>query len=118
MRRSHVGYYLIAEGATRLHRKASYRPGLWTRIQMTLRRHPDEFYLPAIELLTLWIMAALLRPLLSSSTSLPLILFTMVVAVLPASQSATELVNYLITTLLPAKIMPKLDFSEAFRMSA
>ncbi len=112
MRRSHVGYYLIAEGAARLHRKASYRPGLWTRIQMTLRRHPDEFYLPAIELLTLGIMAALLRPLLSSSTSLPLILFTMVVAVLPASQSATELVNYLITTLLPAKIMPKLDFSE------
>ena len=57
-------------------------------------------------------MAALLRPLLSSSTSLPLVLFTMVVAVLPTSQSATELVNYLITTLLPAKIMPKLDFSE------
>jgi cyclic beta-1,2-glucan glucanotransferase len=112
MRRSHVGYYLIAEGAPRLHRKAGYRPGLWTRIQTTLRRHPDEFYLPAIELLTLGIMAALLRPLLSSSTSLPLILFTMVVAVLPASQSATELVNYLITTLLPARIMPKLDFSE------
>ena len=111
-RRAHVGYYLVAEGAPRLHRKAGYRPDVWTRVQTILRRHPDEFYLPAIELLTLGIMAALLRPLLSSSTSLPLVLFAMVVAVLPASQSATELINYLVTTLLPAKIMPKMDFSE------
>ncbi|HLH07797.1 MAG TPA: glucoamylase family protein [Terriglobales bacterium] len=112
MRRSHVGYYLVAEGATLLHRKAGYRPGLGTQIQMILRRHPDEFYLPAIELLTLGIMAAILRPLLSSSSSLALVLFAMVIAVLPCSQSATELINYLVTTLLKPKILPKLDLSD------
>ena len=112
MRRAHVGYYLVAEGLTLLHRKAGYRPPLATRIQATLRRHPDEFYLPAIELLTLGIMAVILRPLLSSSSSLALVLFAMVVAVLPSSQSATELVNYLVTTLLPPRVLPKLDYSE------
>ena len=32
---------------------------------------------------------------------------------LPSSQSAVQLINYLITALLPAEILPKLDFSEA-----
>ena len=35
-----------------------------------------------------------------------------VVLLLPCSQSAVQLMNYLITSLLPAQILPKLDFSD------
>jgi hypothetical protein len=35
----------------------------------------------------------------------------MLVLLLPSSQSAVQLMNYLVTAILPAEILPKLDFS-------
>src|ERR1700719_1643204 len=37
----------------------------------------------------------------------------MLILFLPSSQSAVQLMNYLVTSLLPAEILPKLDFTEA-----
>src|ERR1700719_1500692 len=37
----------------------------------------------------------------------------MLILFLPSSQSAVQLMNYLLTSLLPAEILPKLDFTEA-----
>jgi len=50
---------------------------------------------------------------LTESHSSPhLILLSMLILLLPSSQSAVQLINYLTTTLLPPQILPKLDFSE------
>ena len=112
-RESHVGYYLVDKGAPELYQKIRFRPTLGRRIQIFLRRHPDEFYIPGIVVLTLAIVSAATLLLTNSSTSLPLILFSMLVLLLPSSQSAVQLMNYLVTAILPAEILPKLDFSEA-----
>ena len=111
-RLGHVGYYLLAEGAPALHRKVGFSPPLGQWITSFLQRHPNEFYLPGTEVLTLAIMSAIVLLLTNTYTSPALILFSMVMLLLPCSQSAIQLVNYLITSLLEPKILPKLDFSE------
>jgi hypothetical protein len=111
-RRGHVGYYLLAEGASALYAAVGYEPPLGRRIASFLRRHPDEYYLPATEVLTLAIMSAIVLLLTNTYTSPVLILFSMLVLLLPSSQSAIQLVNYLTTSLLEPRILPKLDFSE------
>ena len=108
----HVGYYLLAEGAPALHQKVGFSPPFGQWITSSLQRHPNEYYLPGTEVLTLAIMSAIVLLLTNTYTSPGLILFSMVMLLLPCSQSAIQLVNYLITSLLEPKILPKLDFSE------
>ena len=110
-RRSHIGFYIVAEGAAALRRRINYRAPFAQRLRLFLRQHPDEFYLPSIELLTLIVVLAILLPRIGPSISLSLMLLSVLVLLLPASQAAVQIVNYLITALLPANIIPKLDFS-------
>jgi hypothetical protein len=110
-RRSHVGFYLLDEGAELLQEKLHFRPPFPLRAQMFLRKHPDEFYLPGIEILTLGILSAIILMLTSAFAAPALIFFAMLVLLLPSSQSAIQIVNYLMTSLLRPQILPKLDFS-------
>ncbi len=112
-RKSHVGYYLMAEGARALRACAGVRLPFSESVQEFLRRHPDEFYLGGIELLTLLIVLAIMTPVFNSFNSFLGRIFAILVLLLPASQSAVEVMNYLTTALLPPRILPKLDFSEA-----
>jgi cyclic beta-1,2-glucan synthetase len=111
-RQSHVGYYLMAEGLPELQNRIRFRPSLIQRVRAFLKGHPDEFYLPGIEVLTFGIMSAIVLILTSTYTPPLLILLSMIVLLLPSSQSAVQLMNYLTTTLLRPEILPKLDFSK------
>lgn len=112
LRQSHIGYYLVAEGVLLLHQRAGYKAPFTQRMRRFMRAYPDEIYLSSIEVLMFALVVAILLPLVGSGSSLSLILFALLVLLLPCSQSAVRLANYLITTLLPAEILPKLDFSE------
>jgi len=109
---SHVGYYLVAEGAEELRGRAGVRLSLGRRIQEFLRRHPDEFYLGGIEILTLLIVIAILTPVYGAFNTFWGRIFGILVLLLPASQSAVEVMNYVTTSLLHPRLLPKLDFSE------
>ena len=112
LRQSHVGYYLVAAGRDLLHRKVQFRPPISEWLKLFLRRHPDEFYIPGITILCCAIMSAIVL-LITDPYSLPGLIFLALIALLlPSSQSAVELVNYLTTSLLRAEILPKLDFSD------
>ncbi len=112
-RQTHIGFYLIGPGAEELHARVGFRPALGWRIRHFLRTHPDEFYLPGIEVLTFGIMSAIVLLLTSTNTSPGLILFSMLLLLLPSSQSAVQVMNYLTTALLRPEILPKLDFSKS-----
>jgi cyclic beta-1,2-glucan synthetase len=112
LRQSHIGYYLIGPGQEQLHAKVGFRPSLGWRIRHFLRTHPDEFYLPGIEILTFGIMSAVVLLLTSTNTPPIMILFAMLLLLLPSSQSAVQVMNYLTTALLRPEILPKLDFSK------
>ncbi len=109
---SHVGWYLVAEGAPLLKRRLGFRAPLTQLLPGFLRRHPNEFYLSGIGLLTFVITLSAVLLLAVPSGSLGLVLLSMLAVLLPSSQSAIQIVNYLVTSLLPAEILPKLDFSE------
>jgi hypothetical protein len=111
-RESHIGYYLVGNGAAQLGERVAFRAPLAHRVRAFLRSHPDEFYLPGIEVLTFAIMSAIVLLLTSRFTAPGLILFSMLVLLLPCSQSAVQLMNYLTTALLRPEILPKLDFSK------
>jgi cyclic beta-1,2-glucan synthetase len=112
LRRSHVGTYLLEEGARQLEQRVDFRAPFAQRMRVFLRSHPDEFYLPGIAVLTLTIVLGVVLILTDPSTPLGLVLLSTLVVLLPSSQSAVQIMNYLATLLLPAQILPKLDFSE------
>jgi len=112
LRESHVGYYLVGNGATLLHQKVGFKPNFSQLLRAWLLRHPDEFFLPGIVVLTFAIITVVLLALTSNTNSPVLVLFSMLILLLPSSQAAIQMMNYLVSTLLPAEILPKLDFSE------
>ena len=106
-RQSHVGYYLVGGGRKALEREIGYWPTLAERLQGFVMRWPDFSYILAIEVVTfLLIAAAVLRVGLQISG------FAMVaLLLLPAAECAVALINQIATTLVPPKILPKLDFA-------
>jgi cyclic beta-1,2-glucan synthetase len=112
LRRSHIGYYLVAEGVDLLQQRVAFRAPLLERMQSYLRKHPDEFYLPAIVALTFVIMSTIVLKLIGAYSSPGLILLSILALLLPCSQSAVQLVNHLATSLLTPEILPKFDLSE------
>ena len=112
LRRSHVGWYLLAEGTTMLEQTVGFHPPISHRLRSFLRAHPDELYLSVIAVLTFAIMSGVVVLLTDPRSSLGLILLATLAVLLPSSQSAVQIVNYVITLLLPAEILPKIDLSE------
>jgi cyclic beta-1,2-glucan synthetase len=112
LRDSHVGNYLLAEGSETLKEKAGFHPPFAQRVRDWLHRHPDDFYLPGIAVLTFAIVSCVVVVLTKPSTPLGLILLSLLAVLLPSSQSAVQIMNYLATVLISPQILPKLDFSE------
>lgn len=112
LRESHIGYYLVGEGADQLARKVGFHPGMKDRFRALLQSHPDDFFLGGIAALTVVILAVTVWLVTPPWTPLLLVLLSMLVLLIPGSQAAVQLMNYLFTNLLPAKPLLKLDFSE------
>src|SRR5581483_8778819 len=99
-------------GAEELRGRANVRLPWKERVQNFLRRHPDEFYLGGIEVLTLLIVIAILTPVYGLFSSFWSRIFAILLLLLPASQSAVEVMNYLTTSVLGPRLLPKLDYCE------
>ena len=113
LRESHVGYYIVGKGARLLGQRTGFRAPLWQKIQSLLRGYPDEFFLLGIAILTFAIASAATLLLTDPSSSLLLIALSLLVFFLPSSQSAVQLMNYLVTSVLAPQVLPKLDFRKS-----
>src|SRR3984885_4728488 len=111
-RESHIGYYLVAEGREHLAQRIGARLNLLNQIRAWMRRDPDEFFLPGIAILTLSIITATLLYVTTRDSSPLLILFAMLLYLFPGSQCAIQIIDTIITEVLPAEILPKLDYSK------
>ena len=112
LRQSHIGYYLIGEGRALLYQKVGFKPDFVQSLRAQLHRHPDEFFLPGIAIVSLAIITGILLLLTPPSAPPALLLLFMLILLVPCSQSAVQLVHYLVAALLPAEILPKLDCSD------
>ncbi len=118
-RLTHVGYYLIDESGSRdLLHEIGYRPSLPQSVQQFFRRFPDEIYVLGIESLSLITVVALMMSLVRSTNGGWGLIFAALFLLLPATQAAVEVINYLVTTVLRPHILPKIDFSKGVDASS
>jgi cyclic beta-1,2-glucan glucanotransferase len=107
----HVGYYLIDAGRPTLERATSARVSLAERFRRWLRAHAAGTYFGSLFLLTIAMVAAPLLFVSESVHGLTLGLLG-VLLLLPASEVAVLAVNYLVTSLLPPQVLPKMSFAK------
>ncbi|HUA16083.1 MAG TPA: glucoamylase family protein [Verrucomicrobiae bacterium] len=112
LRESHIGYYLVGEGEALLAQRVGFHPSLGERSRNFLRRHPDEFLLFGVALLTFSIIIVVVSLVTPPTTSPGFALLSMLILLLPSSQAAVQLMSYLTTNILPVASLPKLDFSK------
>jgi cyclic beta-1,2-glucan synthetase len=106
-RRSHVGFYLIGRGQRLMKQQIQYRPRGLRGFGETFREAPEVFYFLTLEFL---IFVMMLFVVIGVSGTVPVIAAALLL-LLPASESAVEVVNQLVTFLVPARALPRMDFS-------
>jgi cyclic beta-1,2-glucan synthetase len=116
-RTTHVGYYLFAEGFTLLSQRIGYHAPLIDQFRRFILRWNDEFYILGTFTLTLLLIVAIIAPLVPHHAFLP-VMAALLLALLPATQGALDLVNGGVATLLKPEALPKLDFSKTVPASA
>ena len=111
-RACHVGYYLLAEGRPMLERELGYQGRGQEARERALVEHPTFAYLSAIGLVTAMILILVALYLGNVQSTLLTTLLALLLTLMPALTVAVNLVNWIVTHLLPPRTLPKLDFSE------
>jgi cyclic beta-1,2-glucan synthetase len=109
-RSAHVGFYFVDAGRRRLEARLGHRPSRYMRLHRWLSSRADLVYLSSIALLTLLVALALVvyAGLAGGSRAQQIGIFLLVV--LPATVVAVDLVNTLVSHLLPPRLLPKMDY--------
>jgi cyclic beta-1,2-glucan synthetase len=115
-RRSHIGTWLIGEGRAELAQMLACRETRRYRLLAWIYRHHTSFYLSAIVTLSLLLVVPIATVALLSggpvAGSLALNAGLVLLLLIPVSQLAIEMVNYLLGRLLPPRTLAKMDFRE------
>jgi cyclic beta-1,2-glucan synthetase len=117
-RRSHVGFWLVGEGRAELARLLACREGLRYRSLEWVYRHHAVVYAFGIGgffalFVSLIVVFALIPGFGQAGPSPAIRLGLVLLLLIPVSQLAIEVVNYLVTRLLPPRPLPKMDFEDA-----
>lgn len=110
--KSHVGYYLIDEGRPQLEKAIEFRPSFLQRLRRGMIFHPAQAYLGSIILLTLIIECASFYFSVNGGNSWQLSLGFILIALIPVSELAIQLINLLFTQLLTPFVLPKMNFEQ------
>ena len=107
-RRGHVGYYLVDRGRQLLQKRIEYSARGFKQVTETFHDAPELLYFISLEVLIVAIMAFVVSGI---RAGVPLVAATLLL-LFPASEAALEIINQLVTFLIPAQALPKLDFSK------
>lgn len=110
-RKSHIGYYLFADGVRELKLRIGFRPAPLERLRDLVRAYSEEFYILGTFILALLLITAMILPLVPHHEFWP-VMAALLLALLPATQGAVDLVNGIVTVLMKTEALPKLDFSK------
>ncbi len=109
-REGHVGYYLIDRGLAELEEATDYVPPLGERAGRWVHRHPNTIFFGGVALLTVAALLALFS--LGGEAARAEWVLVTVVALLPASDIAINVLSQLLTAILTPGRLPKLDLQE------
>ena len=113
-RKKHVGYYLIGKGRRQFESLIEYKAGFIKGIRRFIKKYPTSVYFCSITIIVTVITVALsmytYNNNLDYSMYIPVI--AMLAVLLPASDLAVGIVNWVITHILKPSILPKLELKE------
>jgi cyclic beta-1,2-glucan synthetase len=107
-----VAYHLLDEGLTELERRVRRRIPWRERRLRFIYRHPTLLYLGSLAALTLAITAAFLFAAHASGVGATMLVVLGALALIPASELATFLVQIWCTSTLPPRVLPKMSFED------
>lgn len=111
-RLKHVGYYLIDDGRPSLASELKCRETRRHRTLQWVYRNHTSIYITSILTMTGAAVSALFAVGLIAGERISSIILVATLSILPASQLAVQLVNYLVTRLLPPRLLPKMSFAK------
>jgi cyclic beta-1,2-glucan synthetase len=106
---AHVGYYLVGPGRRAFEREIAYRPTVGERLQRAALDRPEAVYFGGLVAGTTVVLAALV---VAAGAKGWLVVLLLAAAFLPATEMAIAVLHYLITLLLPPRVLAKLDFKD------
>src|SRR5438876_575510 len=110
-RRSHIGFYLIAEGFAELEQIFGYKGRLSESLKRFVFKHPTTIYLGGLTFLTGLIVGLFIGAALFYGASGWLAVAFALISIIPASDLAISTVNWTITLLIPPRLLPQMDTS-------
>jgi cyclic beta-1,2-glucan synthetase len=109
-RLAHVGFYLIDRGLPALEAATLYRPTLGERIHRLILHNPNALFVGGIISGTVIALIAVFW--LAGPASHSAWLAVLLLALIPANDIAVSVMSRLVTTLMPPRTLPKLDFTD------
>jgi hypothetical protein len=110
-RMQHIGYYLFAEGLPTLKRRIGYHPRHSEVLRDFVRSHNEDLYPLCIIVLSIALIIPIIAPVVPRNPFL-LVMSALILSLIPVTQGAVELVNGVVTSLLKAESLPKIDYSK------
>lgn len=113
-RRSHVGYYIIGNGLKTLESKQKGKIRTARKIGVLLGNHPGKMYMGSICFMTSIILGFAMWYSVSQldANYLGFSLLVLLVAIIPASELATIIVNWLVAKVKKPAVFPRLELLE------
>ena len=114
----HIGYYIVDAGRSELESVCGYKPSLGERAERVLRRWPSFFYFAMLALLTGAFAGIPIHFTLPSDASLVSHLWVIAVSLIPASEMAISVLNWMITEIFKPVTLPRMDTSSGIPENA
>jgi cyclic beta-1,2-glucan synthetase len=108
----HVGYYLVDDGRVALEQALKIKPPALSRFRKFLQRYPTACYLGFIFSVTALLAAGMALAINAAGLGMIAAITMALLVVLPGSEVAVSLANYLVTRFIPPRMIPKLEFRE------
>jgi cyclic beta-1,2-glucan synthetase len=105
----HVGHFLIGEGRAQLERELNYTPPLHRSLTRFLTRHALATYLGSFALISFLLLGYLCLISKWGEASALLLVVTLLIGLLPVSELASSLVQYLVSRWVIPRPLPKLS---------
>lgn len=111
-RTAHVGFYLIDDGLAQLERASRMYTSPWRAARRIGRRFPLALYVGSILAIVLPMTVWIIRIALAGGTTIWLMPALIVLVGLGVSQLSVSIVNWIIPFFVPARLLPRMDYSE------
>jgi len=111
-RAAHLGYYLLDAGRAQLDARVGYRVPLGSRIRRGALDHPTPVYLGSIGLITFIVVLGGVLYARGAGASPWQELAAGLLLLIPALTVSVSLINWIITLVIPPRVLPKMDFED------